>query len=119
MSIILTVFIIGLIISYKKNRIDEFNKYKRMLIPAICLLLIGAMGIIEGIYNNSKINNDVFIIVGPILFIIFMKTGSRYQISSLKDKKEISRIKTKAKITIIILSVFEVIALYGVFVLKR
>jgi amino acid transporter len=118
--IMFIIYIIVLINNRKKNKSAELNKeHKSILIQAICILFIGLLCVMAKIYSNNKFIKDIFISSSPIGLIIFGKISSDYQISKSKDKKEIERTKRKTTLLIAMLSIVEIVVLYGVFVLKK
>jgi amino acid transporter len=117
--VLITIMFIGLIIGRKKIKSKPNNEYNKILPFGICLFVIGLMMIADKIFNNFKIDDKLIVVFAPILLIIFGKIASDYQISQLKNKKEIERTKRNTTLSIAMLSILEVVALYGAFIYKK
>jgi predicted neutral ceramidase superfamily lipid hydrolase len=107
------VILIVQIIGYKHI------KSKTHLAGAICLFIVVAVGVISNYYTIHKINDHYLILVMPILLMVFIQVADKIYIPHLKDEKRIKKEKVGTTFSMILLLILEVIAIYGVFVLKK
>ncbi|WP_298841835.1 hypothetical protein [Clostridium sp.] len=92
-------------------------KSKWMLLGGISVCLCGGLAYFSMYSEHNNINNNnIILILSPIVMFVAIHSGFRFKLDKLTGKKEIKMEKFKANIIKCILVVAEITALYIAFI---